>query len=440
MKNRTYKELSEFKKRRDQVCANHKNCAFVLFSGSEPMWERFRADSNFVYLTGFEEPESMMVLLPGEDKPFHMFVRERDPAKEIWDGYRYGLEGVKSVFGADHSYKIESFAEIFPTLLQNVDRVYYSIQGDESDYLVLRAIKKYISTLGRSGRGMLPIHDPKDVIGEMRLIKSEQEIAWMKESCELSAKAHVEAMKTIRPGMNEKDIQAILFKEFYSQGAFREGYFSIVAAGPNATILHYRDNNDKCRDGDLLLIDAGAEKHYYTADITRTFPINGKFTEAQKDIYSRVLKVQKQLVEFVKPGIRYEDIQEKARTLLTEELLDLGFLKGTVEENLKSGTYRKYYPHNIGHFIGMDVHDVGQYRVKGQSRTIEANMALTIEPGLYIPVNDDVAPQEYRGIGVRIEDDIVVTKDGRQVLTSGVTKEVAEIEALVGSGPELKQL
>lgn len=433
MKNRTYTDLKEFQNRREKIMSALKDSVMILFSGEEGSWERFRADSSFVYATGFEEPDAICVIAPKQQKPFQMFVRPRDPAKEIWDGYRYGLEGAKKDFGADEAHNISDFYNLLPSLLTGAERVYYSLQGSERDLQVIRSIKHYVSTQGRTGRGVLPIHDAKDIIGELRLIKSPQEIAWMKESCELSAQSHKALMASVKPGMNEKEMQAVLFNEFYSKLAHREGYYSIIAAGANATILHYRDNNSPSKDGDLVLVDAGAEKNYYTADITRTYPLNGKFSEAQKDIYARVLKVQKQLIEMVKPGVAYVDIQEAAREKLTQELIAVGFLKGTLEENLKSKAYTKYYPHNIGHFLGMDVHDTGLYSVNGTSRKLEAGMMLTIEPGIYTPVDDHTVPENYRGIGIRIEDDILVTATGREVMTASAPKEIADIEAIMGS-------
>lgn len=433
MKNRTFKDQQEFKRRRDEFAKNAPHSALILFSGSESGWERFRAQSDFVYMTGFEEPESICVFLPGQKNPYRLFVRAKDPSKEIWDGFRYGIEGAKSDFGADESYDIKEFSKLLPTFLSGVERVYYQIENSERDWQVLRLIKEFITTLGRTGRGMLPIYDPKDVIGEMRVKKSVQEIEWHREACRISAEAHKSLMQKVRAGMNEKEIQAILFNEFYSRQAHREGYFSIIAAGANATILHYRDNNSPSKDGDLLLVDAGAEKNYFTADITRTFPLNGKFTPAQKDVYSRVLKVQKNLIAMVKPGVRYEDIQEAAKLLLTTELIEMGFLKGTVEQNLQSLAYRKYYPHNIGHFLGMDVHDVGLYRVDGKSRALAEGVVFTIEPGIYIPVDDQTVPQEYRGIGIRIEDDILVTNSGCEVMTALAPKEINDIEAVMAA-------
>ncbi len=434
MKNRTFNELKEFQQRREQAGKMSPNSAWILFSGSESGWERFRPQSDFVYLTGFEEPEAICVLLPGQKNPFRMFVRPKDASKEIWDGFRYGLEGVKSVFGADESYDIKDFSTILPTLLVGVETVYYALEASERDWKVLRAVREFINTLGRSGRGLLPIHDPKEILGEMRIKKSAQEIAWHREACVLSADAHRSLMAQVKPGMNEKEAQAILLNEFYSRGAHREGYFSIIAAGGNATVLHYRDNNSTSQPGDLLLVDAGAEKNYFTADITRTYPMNGRFSAAQKDVYSRVLKVQKNLIAKVKPGLRYEELQESARQQLTAELIDMGFLKGTVEQNFQSMAYRQYYPHNIGHFLGMDVHDVGLYRVANQSRLLEEGMVLTIEPGLYIPIDDTSVPAEYRGIGIRIEDDILVTATGHEVMTSRAPKEIAEIEAVMAKG------
>lgn len=433
MKNKTYSNLQEFKNRREKIFSAIQDSVMILFSGEEGAWERFRADSSFVYATGFEEPEAIAVFSPKSDKPFQMFVRPRDPAKEIWDGHRYGIEGAQSEFGADAAYDISEFYTRLPALLVGAERVYYSVQGTERDLQIIRAIKQYVTTLGRTGRGVLPIFDSKDILGEMRLIKSQQEIDWMRESSELSGQAHKALMSRVTAGMNEKEMQAILFEEFYKRKAHREGYFSIIAAGDNATILHYRDNNADSKDGDLLLVDAGAEKNYYTADITRTYPLNGKFSAAQKDVYTRVLKVQKELIEMVKPGIPFVEIQEAARYKLTQELMSLGFLKGTVEENLKAKIFTKYYPHNIGHFLGMDVHDTGLYMVQGSSRKLEPGMTLTIEPGIYIPANDTTVPEPYRGIGIRIEDDVLVTAAGREVLTSAAPKEVADIEAVMAT-------
>jgi Xaa-Pro aminopeptidase len=434
LKNRTFTDLKEFSYRREQVAKAAPNSAMILFSGKELGWERFRAQSDFVYLTGFEEPDSICVFLPGQKNSYRLFVRPKDPAKEIWDGFRYGLEGAKSDFGADESYDIKDFASLLPTFLVGVEKVYYQLESSERDWTVLRAIKDYITTQGRTGRGLLPIHDPKEILGEMRVKKSAQEIVWHREACRLSAESHKVLMQKVRPAMNEKEAQAILLNEFFSRGAHREGYFSIVAAGHNATILHYRDNNTAGQEGDLLLVDAGAEKNYFTADITRTYPMNGRFSPAQKDVYSRVLKVQKNLIAMVKPGLRYEDLQENARRQLTEELIAMGFLKGTVDQNIESQAYRKYYPHNIGHFLGMDVHDVGLYRINGQSRLLEEGMVLTIEPGLYIPADDKDVPKEYRGIGVRIEDDILVTAKGHEVMTYLAPKEIEELETLINKG------
>jgi Xaa-Pro aminopeptidase len=433
VKNRTYTDLSEFKKRREHIFSQFPNSAIILFSGTENHLERFHAASDFVYVTGFEEPDTICVLLPGQENPYRLFLRERDPAKELWDGFRYGLEGAKEIFGADQSFRLDQFSSELPKMLVGVEKVYYELEGSERDLNVIRGIRDFVSTMGRTGRGLLPIHDPKEILGEMRVIKSAQEIKWHREACALSAEAHRVLMASTQPGMNEKELQAILFKEFYSRGAHREGYFSIVAAGDNTTILHYRDNNSPSKDGDLLLVDAGAEKNYFTADITRTYPMNGKFSSAQKDVYSRVLKVQKAVIELVRPGVRFEELQEAAKRGITTELMDMKFLKGSIEENLKSLSYRKYYPHNIGHFLGMDVHDIGLYRVNGQSRLLEEGMVITVEPGIYVPVDDSTVPAEYRGIGVRIEDDVLVTAKGYEVMTDRAPKEIGEIEALMSS-------
>lgn len=287
---------------------------------------------------------------------------------------------------------------------------------------------------GRSGYGILTIKDADTLLGEFRLIKDQTDLANLRKACEISAVAHVAAMKGTKPGMTERQIQALMTAEFYKQGAAREGYNFIIASGNSATTLHYNFNDQVCEDGELLLIDAGAEYNYYTGDITRTYPVNGKFSEAQKKVYAGVLKVQKEIINFVKPGIFFKDLHDMGTSLLVDLMFELNLVRGRKEDVIKSLEHKKYYPHGVGHWLGMDVHDAGLYHIKGKPRPLEPGMTFTVEPGLYVPGTDTSAPAELRGIGVRIEDNVIVTEKGCEVMTSGVPKEIEEIEAIVGRG------
>jgi Xaa-Pro aminopeptidase len=307
--------------------------------------------------------------------------------------------------------------------------MYKNREMDEQMQAVLESVKQM---QGRTGYGLLPIHDADTMLGELRLVKSEYELTQLREACEISAQAHLAAMRFTRPGVNERQVQGVLAHHFFMNGSAREGYGYIVASGNAATTLHYNFNDQVCKDGDLLLIDAGAEYNYYTGDITRTFPVNGKFTDEQARVYEGILKLQKQIIDFVKPGIVFKELHDMGTSLLTDLMLDLGLLSGRKEDLIQALAQKKYYPHGIGHWLGMDVHDAGLYFKKGEPRPIEANMCFTIEPGLYIPAEDTSAPQKYRGIGIRIEDNIRVTANGSENMTSSVPKEIADLEKVVG--------
>jgi Xaa-Pro aminopeptidase len=393
----------------------------------------YRQDSNIFYLTGWEEPESVLIYRPGLNPETVMFVRRRDPERETWDGFRYGPEGCEREFKVDKAYPIDEFSKVAPQLLKEVDRVYYRMyknrEMDEQMQAVLESVKQM---QGRTGYGLLPIHDADTMLGELRLVKSEYELTQLREACEISAQAHLAAMRFTRPGVNERQVQGVLAHHFFMNGSAREGYGYIVASGNAATTLHYNFNDQVCKDGDLLLIDAGAEYNYYTGDITRTFPVNGKFTDEQARVYEGILKLQKQIIDFVKPGIVFKELHDMGTSLLTDLMLDLGLLSGRKEDLIQALAQKKYYPHGIGHWLGMDVHDAGLYFKKGEPRPIEANMCFTIEPGLYIPAEDTSAPQKYRGIGIRIEDNIRVTANGSENMTSSVPKEIADLEKVVG--------
>lgn len=395
----------------------------------------YRQDSNLFYLTGFEEPESVLVFRPGQVPETILFVRPKDVFRETWDGFRYGPEAVEREFKIDKSYLISDFDQMIVDLLKPVERVYYRFNiSRDFDERMLRILEEVRASQGRTGRGHLPVHDSWELIGELRLIKQPHDVSAIRKACEISAKAHVEAMKAVRPGMNEREVQGVVIGSFYRQGAAREGYNSIVATGANATTLHYVFNDQPLKDGDLLLIDAGAEYEYYTGDITRTFPVDGKFTAAQKRVYQGVLDLQKSLIAGVKPGLLFKSMQETTIEYLTDLMIELKLLTGTRAQLIESLAYKKYYPHGVGHWLGMDVHDVGLHVLDGEPRRLEPGMVFTIEPGFYIPANDESAPEELRGIGIRIEDNVLVTPTGCENLTALAPKEVVDLEAIVGTG------
>ncbi len=432
-------DIEIFKERQKELGSKIKGAALILVANSEyirnhDVHHLFRQDSNFYYMTGFEEPDAVFVFRPGQVEEKIMFVRPKDPAAETWDGFRFGPEGVESVFAMDKGYNLEELSSKLPDLLKDVNKIYYRKGNHRFDSILDLAMETVQKSFGRSGKGLLPIEDFWELIGEQRVIKSEKEKEWLREAANLSAKAHTNAMKFTVPGVTERQVLAVIEYTFKMGGSARPGYNSIVASGKNATTLHYVFNDEKCSDGDLLLIDAGTEWNHYSADITRTFPVSGKFSDIQRDVYSRVLEIQKRAVDAVKPGVTFVEIQTQVIEDLTQVMIDLKLLSGEKSKLIESQAFKKYYPHNIGHFLGLDVHDQGLYTHNGEPRPLEEGMCLTIEPGLYIPIDDKSAPQELRGIGVRIEDDILVTNSGNENLTSGVPKEISEIEALVGKG------
>jgi Xaa-Pro aminopeptidase len=430
-----------FKRRRDRVVkAMSPNSALIVAANPEMIRNDdvhypYRQDSNMYYLTGFEEPESFLLLRPGKNPESVMFVREKNVERETWDGFRFGPEGTQKEFGIDEVYPISNFPQKAAELLKGFDEVYYRLfKNDEADKLVQNLLLDLKRIYGRSGYGLMTIKDADTFLGEFRLKKNEDDLRNQRKACEISAAAHLKAMKMTKPGISERQIQGLLTSEFYNSGSAREGYGFIVASGNNATTLHYNFNDQICESGELLLIDAGSEFNYYSGDITRTYPVNGKFTPAQQRVYAGVLKVQKEIINYIKPGIYFKDLHAMGADLLTQLMLDLGLVSGRKEDVISSLEYKKYYPHGIGHWLGMDVHDAGLYMIRGEARPIEAGMVFTVEPGLYIPATDKSAPEEYRGIGVRIEDNILVTEKGCENLTAGVPKEISEIEAVVGKG------
>ncbi|MBC7930831.1 MAG: Xaa-Pro aminopeptidase [Rubrivivax sp.] len=394
---------------------------------------RFRQDSDFYYVTGFNEPDAIAVVAPSKDEQFTLFVRPRDPEKEVWTGRRAGVEGAKATFGASAAFPVEEFQAKLAEMLDGARNLYYRLGGGNADLdqQVVRQIA-HMRVMGRRGvRPPQAIVDPGAILNEMRLFKSEEEIALMQRSADIAAEAHREAMKAARPGMMEYEIEALIEYIFRRNGASAPAYNSIVGGGANATILHYINNDAELRDGDLLLVDAGAEYEGFASDITRAFPISGRFTDAQRDIYQLVLDCQERCIEMVAPGVTLEAMHVRSVEILTEGMVRLGLLQGDVKKLIEEEGYKKFYMHRLGHYLGMDVHDVGVYTADGQPRPVEAGIVMTVEPGLYIPEDAEGIPDKYRGIGVRIEDDVLVTSDGHRVLTKDAPKGVEEIEALM---------
>ncbi len=396
----------------------------------------FRADSDFYYLTGFPEPESVAVLVP--DRPqgeFVLFCRERDPERETWDGARAGLEGACERFGADDAFPFTDLDDIVPGLMENKERVFYTMGMDaEFDKRVLSWVNQ---VRGRSRAG---VSAPEEFVTlghalhEMRLYKSPAEVKAMRRAGRIAAKAHKRAMQACRPGLKEYQVEAELNYVFLREGARASAYPAIVGGGRNGCVLHYTENTEPLNDGDLLLIDAGAEYDFYASDITRTFPVNGEFSPVQREVYEVVLDAQKAAIARAIPGNHWNDPHTAAVRVLTKGLVELGLLKGRLNTLIKEGAYSKYYMHRTGHWLGMDVHDVGDYKVSGEWRLLEPGMALTVEPGLYLSGNIKGLPRRFRDIGIRIEDDVLITAEGNEVLTDSVPKEVDEIEALMASG------
>ena len=395
---------------------------------------QFRPDSDFYYLTHFPEPDAVAVLVPGRPHgEYILFCRERNAEKEIWEGRRAGLEGARETYGAHDAFPIDDINEILPGLLENREKVFYSI-GRYADF-DSRLIAWVNEVRGKSRNG---VHAPGEFVDlnhmlhEMRLLKRPEEIKLMRRAAKISGVAHRRAMQACRPGMMEYEVEAELLYEFKKGGAQFPAYPPIVGGGANSCILHYTENNAELKEGDLLLIDAGAEVDCYAADVTRTFPVNGRYSGEQRAVYEIVLAAQRAAIEAVQVGKHWNEPHDAAVRVLVQGLVDIGLLKGSVDALLEMGEYKRFYMHRTGHWLGMDVHDVGDYKVADVWRELEAGMVLTVEPGLYIGAATD-APERFRNIGVRIEDDVLVTRDGREVL-SDAPKAVDEIEALMRDG------
>ncbi len=394
---------------------------------------RYRQDSDFYYLTGFAEPDAVAVLVPGRKTgEFLLFCRERDADKELWDGSRAGPDGAVEYFGADDAFPIDDIDDILPGVMENCTRVYYTM-GMYSDFD--SRIAEWINSLrSKESRG---VHTPQEFVAldhllhDMRLYKSRAEVSAMRKAAKVAVRAHERAMQCVRPGLFEYEVEAEFRHEFRRNDAWAS-YSPIVGSGANSCTLHYVDNNSQIADGDVLLIDAGCELDYYASDITRTIPANGKFSPEQRAVYEVVLEAQLLAIEKTRKGNHWNEPHDAAVEVITRGLKDLGLLEGSVSKLIKDGAYKEFFMHRTGHWLGMDVHDVGDYKVGDQWRLLEPGMVMTVEPGIYIPASSH-APRAFQNIGVRIEDDVLVTANGADVLSKGLVKEPDAIEALIAS-------
>ena len=391
----------------------------------------FRPHSDFFYLTGFREPDSVLLLLSrNEELSTVLFLRERNPKDETWTGRRLGTERAAEALGVDAAYDIDEMWERLPELLKGHRRLVYRLGDDEARDRDLIQIVGDLRRMARAGT-VAPTEwvDPDPSLHELRLIKTKAEEQLMRKAAAITAEAHVAAMAAAQPGVNECEIDALIGYTFQRHGSPGSAYSNIVAGGENACILHYVENNQPLRAGDLLLIDAGCEWEYYASDVTRTFPVSGTFSEEQRALYSVVLEAQKAAIAVTKPGVTFETLHRTALAKLVEGLVDLGLLEGSVEELIEDKAYSRFYMHSTSHWLGLDVHDCGTYWSKTGSRPLEVGMVLTVEPGLYIAVDDETVDERWRGIGIRIEDDLLVTENGHDVLSDAIPKEIDEVEA-----------
>jgi Xaa-Pro aminopeptidase len=389
----------------------------------------FRQGSDFLYLTGFDQPEAAAVLT--RDR-YVLFVQPKDPEAETWTGIRPGVEGARDRYGADEAYAIGEIEKRLPELLENKTRLYYALGEDRAwDEMVIRALGVVRSKVRRGVVAPRDVADPRAILHEMRMRKEPEELEIMRAAAAISREAHHEAARLCRAGRCEYELEAALHHVFRGRGASGPAYPPIVGAGDNATILHYIENRDVLREGELVLIDAGCELHGYASDVTRTYPVGGRFAGAAREVYEIVLAAQEAAIAEIRPGATLAQIHDRAVRSLVEGLLGLGALEGRPEELVEKESYRPFYMHMTSHWLGLDVHDVGDYRVEGKPRALEPGMVFTVEPGLYFPCRDPRTPERLRGIGVRIEDDAVVTEDGVELLTAAIPKRPDEVEAWV---------
>jgi len=400
---------------------------------------RFRPDSDFWWLTGFAEPESVLVLIPalepGGAARSILFLREKDRERETWTGRRLGIAVAPAKLGVDEARPIEKLWTDLPALLRGFERVVYRTGVDEArDREMLAVLARLRATAKAATPPPQALLDPAPLLHEMRLFKDAGELEVMRRAARVTREAHVAAMRAARPGVNEREIDALLDATFRRLGGTGAAYTNIVAGGANACILHYVENDQPLRDGDLLLVDAGSEVDWYASDVTRTFPVNGRFTTEQRAVYEVVLEAQLAAIDAVRPGAAFDAPHKAALERLAAGLVRLGLLPGPVETVLAQESFKRFYMHRTSHWLGLDVHDCGAYLAEGRVRTLEPGMVLTVEPGLYLPEDDTSIDARWRGIGIRIEDDVLVTREGREVLTREIPKTTDEIESACGAG------
>jgi Xaa-Pro aminopeptidase len=428
--------ISPYAARRARLAAAMGEGVAVLYTAAERLRNRdshypYRYDSYFYYLTGFAEPEAALVLIGGRNPRSILFCRARDPERETWDGFRHGPEAARERFGFDEARPVEALDAALPQLLENQPALHFPLGADAGWDARAMGWLNAVRARGRAGvAAPQRVHDLRALLDDMRLFKDAHELAVMRRAARIAAAAHRRAMQATRPGRNEYQIEAELLYEFRRNGAQFPAYSPIVAGGANACVLHYVANDAPLADGDLLLIDAGCELDGYASDITRTFPVNGRFSGAQRAVYELVLEAQRAAIAAVRPGKPWNEPHDAAVRVLAQGMLDLKLLAGTLDAVLEKESYKRFYMHRTGHWLGLDVHDAGEYRVGGQWRPLAPGMALTVEPGLYIRAADGVPPA-LADIGVRIEDDVVVTAQGCEVITAEAPKSVADIEALM---------
>jgi Xaa-Pro aminopeptidase len=417
--------------------------AMVLFAApvayrNNDVEHEYRQDSDFYYLLGFDEPESAVVISTGEKRCCTLFLRDRDADRETWDGPRLGVNSAAAALGVDEAYPIEELAAKLPELIAGCEELFHALgKNSVADELIMTVLRKMRSTARKGGTWPTSIVEPGKVLHEMRLHKDDREIAALTRAIDITGQAHRAMLRAARPDVWEFELEAELLAEFRRNGAQRVAYSPIVASGVNATVLHHRRNDRQSKSGELILVDAACEFDYQSADITRTFPVNGRFSPLQRQAYDAVLLAQRQAIDAVMPGVTVDEIHDLVIRLLVQGLLSLGILEGDVQSVIDDGSYKKYYMHRTSHWLGMDVHDVGRYHVSSRPRPLEPGMVLTVEPGLYFPPDDTAVPEGLRGCGIRIEDDILVTDDGRKNLSQDIPKAPDEIEAIMQRDTEM---
>jgi Xaa-Pro aminopeptidase len=432
--------MAIFQQRREQLAAEFKNSALIIPSHPEHIRNNdchypYRQDSNLYFLTGFEEPSSVFVFRPGNNPETVLFVQPKDIDLETWTGFRYGVDGARTHFKMDATYSIHDLNNKLKELLTDVDTAYCTLFIDrEFDQTLLDIVEQIGLSRSRTNKGNLTVADPRAILGEARLRKSTYEIEAMRQAGKISSRAHVEVMKHVRPGVNERALHGVFLKSIMEQGCAREAYNGIFASGNNATTLHYVYNDQVLKDGEIFLVDAGGEYEYYAGDITRSYPVNGKFKTAQKRVYESMLELQKHLIQMVRPGITRNDIQKVAIEGITDLLIQEKVVRGSRAEVIEKKEYARFYPHGVGHWLGLDVHDAGLTELNKEPRPVQPGFVLTIEPGFYIPQDTPGVSDDIRGIGIRIEDDILVTETGHENLTAECPKEILDLEGLIGKG------